>query len=93
MAVFHFSVNVRDLKNIKSAARPPLPPFATGQIWQMQNSRLQIGTIGKTLVHYKHFRGTTVRSPVSLTGRASLEKFLIENNAVLIDPKAKVQSP
>ena len=81
------------MKNIKQETRPPLTPFATGQIWQMQNSRLQIGTIGKTLVHYKHFRGTTARSPVSLTGRSSLEKFLIENNAVLLDPKAKVPTP
>lgn len=52
----------------------------------MEKSRLQIGTIGKTLVHYKHYRGTTVRSPVSLTGRAALEKYLIENNAVLVEP-------
>jgi hypothetical protein len=74
------------LKNIKSNRRPPLPPFATGQVWQMEKSRLQIGTIGKTLVHYKHYRGTTVRSPVSLTGRAALEKYLIENNAVLVEP-------
>jgi len=69
----------------KQKSRAPLPPFATGQIWQLENSRLQIGTIGKTLVHYKHFRGTTVRSPVSLTGKATLEKFLIENDAVLVE--------
>jgi len=75
-----------NLKKLKSVSRPELPPFATGQIWQMEKSRLQIGTIGKTLVHYKHYRGTTVRSPVSLTGRAALEKYLIENNAVLVQP-------
>jgi len=73
------------LKTLKQKSRTSLPPFATGQVWQLENSRLQIGTIGKTLVHYKHFRGTTVRSPVSLTGKATLEKFLIENDAVLIE--------
>ncbi len=73
------------MKTLKQKSRTSLPPFATGQVWQLENSRLQIGTIGKTLVHYKHFRGTTVRSPVSLTGKATLEKFLIENDAVLIE--------
>jgi hypothetical protein len=74
------------LKNLKQDSRPALAPFVTGQVWQMQNSRLQIGMIGKTLVHYKHFRGNTARSPVSLTGRAALEKFLRENDAVLVKP-------
>ncbi len=51
----------------------------------MEKSRVQIGMIGKTLVHYKHFRAGNVRSPVTLTGRAALEKFLIENSAVLVE--------
>lgn len=74
-----------DLKKSKKEPAAALPAFATGQIWQMEKSRVQIGMIGKTLVHYKHFRAGNVRSPVTLTGRVALEKFLIENSAVLVE--------
>ena len=30
------------------ASSAPLPPFETGQVWQMDESTLQIGLIGKT---------------------------------------------
>lgn len=78
----------------KSRARAPLPAIQTGQIWQMQDANLRIDLIGKTLVHYKLFRGGVQRAPVSLTGKAALEKFLIANSAVLIeeDKSAKAVS-
>ena len=50
----------------------------------MEDSNVRIGLIGKTLVHYKHFKGTTLRAPVSLTPKRALEKFLIEKKAVLV---------
>lgn len=40
--------------------------------------------IGKTLVHYKHFKGDTKRAPISLSGKTVLEKYLKENKAVLV---------
>ena len=52
----------------------------------MEDSNVRIGLIGKTLVHYKHFKGTTLRAPVSLTAKRALEKFLIEKKAVLVQP-------
>ena len=69
---------------MKRKSRLPLPAFETGQIWQMEDSNVRIGLIGKTLVHYKHFKGTTLRAPVSLTPKRALEKFLIERKAVLV---------
>ena len=69
---------------MKQKSRMPLPPFETGQVWQMDDSNLHIGLIGKTLVHYKHYKGTTQRAPVSLAGKTVLEKFLIEKKAVLV---------
>ncbi|MEY2410471.1 MAG: hypothetical protein QOF48_3141 [Verrucomicrobiota bacterium] len=69
---------------MKQKSRLPLPPFETGQVWQMEDSNVRIGLIGKTLVHYKHFKGTTLRAPVSLTAKRALEKFLIEKKAVLV---------
>lgn len=59
-------------------------PFQSGQIWRMGDSNLQIDLVGKTLVHYKHYKGQTKRAPVSLAGKDVLEKFLKKNKAVLI---------
>lgn len=65
-------------------SRTPFPEFQTGQVWEMPESRLQISQVGKTLVHYKHYRGKTLRAPVSLANKAALEKYLVEQKAVLI---------
>ena len=51
----------------------------------MEDSNVRIGLIGKTLVHYKHFKGTTLRAPVSLAAKTTLEEFLIEKKAVLVE--------
>ena len=72
------------MKNTMQKSRVPLQPFQSGQIWQMEDSNLQIGLVGKTLVHYKHYKGQTKRSPVSLSGKAVLEKFLKVNKAILV---------
>jgi hypothetical protein len=72
------------VKNTLQNNRIPLEPFQSGQIWQMEGSHLRIGLVGKTLVHYKHFKGEAKRSPVSLSGKAALEKFLRVNKAILV---------
>ncbi len=59
-------------------------PLQSGQIWQMEGSLLRIGLVGKTLVHYKHFKGEAKRSPISLSGKAVLEKFLMVHKAILL---------
>ena len=51
----------------------------------MEDANLRIDLIGKTLVHYKLFKGGVQRAPVSLTGKAALEKFLKANSAVLVE--------
>lgn len=53
-------------------------------MWELQDSNLQIGLIGKTLVHYKHYKGKTKRAPISLTGIKVLEEYLKENKAILV---------
>ncbi len=73
-----------EMKNTMPKNRMPLQPFQSGQIWQMEGSRLRIGLVGKTLVHYKHFKGEVKRSPISLSGKAALERFLRVNKAILI---------
>ena len=80
------------MKTIKRKPRIPLPAFETGQVWQMVNSNVHIGLIGKTLVHYKHYRGDIPRAPISLAGKSVLEKYLSENDAVLVQRQAQSAS-
>lgn len=60
-----------------------LPPFQDGQIWQMGDSSLRISQVGKTLVHYKHYKDGNKRPPVLLSNKGVLERFLRENDAIL----------
>lgn len=69
---------------MKRNRRVNLCPFQTGQVWQMENSNLHIGLIGKTLVHYKHYKTGMERARVELANKAGLEKYLIDNDAVLV---------
>ena len=62
----------------------PLQPFQDGQIWQLGDSNVQIAHVGKTLVHYKHYKAQTKRSPVRLSNKGVLERFLQENDAILL---------
>jgi hypothetical protein len=64
--------------------RLPIQPFQTGQVWELSDSNLHIGTVGKTLVHYKHYKGGLKRAPISLAAKTVLEKYLKQNKAVLV---------
>lgn len=74
------------MKKTKLKSRLTFPDFQTGQIWRMGDSNLLISQIGKTLVHYKHYRGVAQRAPISLAVKGDLEKFLIKHEAVLVQP-------
>jgi hypothetical protein len=72
-------------KASKASARPaPMPAFETGQNWKLGDTTLKIGLVGKTLVHYKHFKTGTPRAPTSLTSKRTLETYLAANRAVLM---------
>ena len=45
---------------------------------------LQVGMIGKWLVHYKLAKPDAVRIPNSVGGKATIEKYLKANKAVLV---------
>jgi hypothetical protein len=72
------------MKNKIRKNRALLQPFQTGQIWKMEDSNLEIGLIGKTLVHYKHYRVQMKGSPVSLSNKDTLERYLQDKEAVLV---------
>ena len=57
--------------------------FLCGQVWKIGDSNLEIGLVGKLLVHYKHYRGKFKRAPISITSKRELVKLLLNNKAVL----------
>jgi hypothetical protein len=61
-----------------------LKPFECGQVWKLADSSIQIGLVGKLLVHYKHYRDQKPRAPTCLTSKRKLEKFLREHGATLV---------
>ena len=61
-----------------------LKPFQSGQVWELADSNVQIGLVGKFLVHYRHYKTKQPRVPTSLTSKVKLEKFLRENRATLV---------
>ena len=81
------------MKNKTRKIRAVLQPFESGQIWRMEGSDLEIGLIGKTLVHYKHYKGEMKRSPVSLLNKDVLERFLQDNQAVLVQQQPAMSRP
>ncbi len=56
----------------------------TGQVWRMDDSRLHIELVGKRLVHYKLIKGEAKRTPLSLSNKKNVEKYLKDNKAVLV---------
>jgi hypothetical protein len=72
------------LKKIKRKNRVVLPEIQTGQVWRMEKCNLHIGLMGKRLVHYKQYKGTIPRAPISLAVKDVLVKYLAENEAVLV---------
>jgi hypothetical protein len=71
------------MKNITTQSQSSDPLLTQGQIWALTDSNLQIGMVGKTLVHYKHFKGQAKRANNSLTSIRVLKKYLEDNKAVL----------
>lgn len=67
----------------KPTKRNRLQPLETGQVWHMPEAHLQVGMIGKLLVHYKLGKPNALRVPNSCSGIATIQKFLKEKKAVL----------
>ncbi len=68
----------------KPARRTPSQPLAAGQLWRMAEVNLQVGMVGKLLVHYKLGKPNAVRIANSCSGIKTIEKYLKANKAVLV---------
>jgi len=69
---------------IKSSRRVLQKPLAAGQVWRMAKANLQVGMVGKLLVHYKLGKPDAVRVANSCNGIKTIEKYLKTNKAVLV---------
>ena len=74
------------MTNTKVATRAPKQPLADGQIWRMAELNLQVGMVGKLLVHYKLAKPNAVRVPNLVGSIATIEKYLKKNKAILAEP-------
>jgi hypothetical protein len=61
-----------------------LKPFQPGQIWEVADMSVRIDLVGKTLIHYKRYKGKSRAVPTSFSSRKDLEKYLKDNKAVLV---------
>jgi hypothetical protein len=71
------------MNKIKATRRIPQQPLAAGQLWRMAEATLQVGMVGKLLVHYKLGKPNAVRVPNSINCITTIEKFLKAKKAVL----------
>jgi hypothetical protein len=67
----------------KSSRRVRQQPLEAGQVWKMAAANLQVGMVGKLLVHYKLGRPDAIRVANSCNGIKTIEKYLKANKAVL----------
>jgi hypothetical protein len=72
------------MRNIKPSRRVRLQPLEAGQLWRMAEANLQVGMVGKLLVHYKLGKPNAVRVANSCNGIKTIEKYLKANKAVLV---------
>ena len=74
------------MENFNVVTRIPQPPLADGQVWRMAELNLQVGMVGKLLVHYKLAKPNAVRIPNLVGSISTVEKYLKKNKAVLEAP-------
>jgi hypothetical protein len=72
------------MKKTKATRRFVAQPLEAGQIWEVAGMNLQVSLVGKLLVHYKLAKPGAVRIPNLVNGRATIEKYLKKNKAVLV---------
>ncbi len=71
------------MKKTKSPPRIGQQPLAAGQLWRMAEGNLQVGSVGKLLVHYKLGKPNAFHVPTSCNSIKAIEKYLKAKKAVL----------
>jgi hypothetical protein len=69
---------------IKPPRRIRQQPLEAGQLWRMPEANLQVGMVGKLLVHYKLGKPNAIRTANSVNSVATINKYLKAHKAVLV---------
>jgi hypothetical protein len=72
------------MRKTKPIRRARMKPLEAGQVWRMAEANLQVGMVGKFLVHYKLGKPNAVRVANSCNAIKTIEKYLKANKAVLV---------
>jgi len=72
------------LKPINHKTRASAAALTTGQVWRMEDSDLHVELVGTHLVHYKLIKRGAKRTPMSLSNKRAVEKYLKTKKAVLV---------
>ena len=68
----------------KTVRAKPMVPLADGQVWRVGDMNLQVSRVGPMLVQYKLAKPDAVRIRTMINGKATIEKYLKKNKAVLL---------
>jgi hypothetical protein len=68
----------------KANVRSSQNALEAGQRWRMADMTLEVGMVGKHLVHYKLGKTGAPRIPNSCDGIKTIQKYLKTNKAVLV---------
>ena len=73
------------MKKTKGARRiRRFKPLEAGQAWRVLGLILRVEMVGRLLVHYKLAKPGAIRMPNLVNSKATIEKYLKKNKAVLI---------
>ena len=72
------------LWNMMKTRQPALKPLRPGQVCEVAGASVRIDLVGKTLVHFKRYKGKVKAVPTSFASKRELEKFLANNKANLV---------
>jgi hypothetical protein len=72
-----------------TSPRSAAPSLEAGQIWLMEDAKLEVVLVGNILVHYKLGKADAVRVPNSVAAKTTIEKYLKRRKAVVSRAKRK----
>jgi hypothetical protein len=73
------------MKKAAAAAPKAFTSFRKGQLWRIGEVNLMVLSVGKTLVHYKKYKAQPRGVQTTLISKANLQKYLLNEDAVLIE--------
>jgi hypothetical protein len=70
---------------MKTNGKKSTPALAKGQLWKTEQGHIQIGDLGKMLVHYKMLRDLRQMRRTQMSRIDTMEGYLKTNRAQLVE--------